>query len=230
MPIYRIPDDLVFPPVSHAEPSGILGIGGDLSAERLLLAYESGIFPWFSDDEPVLWWAPDPRFVLFPAKLKVSKSMKQILKKGMFQISYDQAFEEVIQACAQIYRPGQRGTWITDEMKEAYAHLHQLGLAHSVEVYQEGELVGGLYGVSLGNCFFGESMFSKVSNASKTGFISLVRELEQRKFCLIDCQVHTGHLESLGAEMIPRNDFMEFLHDSAKRKSIQGNWGELFSK
>ncbi len=229
MPIYQIPKELIFPPISRAEPHGLLGIGGDLSPERLLLAYQSGIFPWFSEGDPILWWSPDPRFVLYPSQLKVSKSMKQVLKKDLFEITYDQDFRSVITECQQAYRPGQRGTWITHEMLEAYVHLHALGYAHSVEVWQEGLLVGGLYGVSLGKSFFGESMFTKVSNASKAGFIQLVRELQAREFTLIDCQVHTRHLESLGAQLIPRKEFLREIEASFQNPGLRGNWTELMN-
>ncbi|MCI4670026.1 MAG: leucyl/phenylalanyl-tRNA--protein transferase [Bacteroidia bacterium] len=230
MPIYRIPQELIFPHQGNAEPDGLLGIGGDLSPERLLLAYENGIFPWFSEHDPILWWCPDPRFVLYPYKLKVSKSMKQVFRKGIFTITYDQDFKAVIQECQQMYRPGQSGTWITDDMLNAYVELHRLGFAHSVEVWQEGTIVGGLYGVSLGKSFFGESMFAKTSNASKAGFITLVQDLQQRNFDIIDCQVPTQHLESLGAEAISRELFLESIHLSQKNESLRGNWGDLMDK
>lgn len=230
MPIYRIPKELIFPPQHHAEPDGLLGIGGDLSANRLLLAYEKGIFPWFSEGEPIFWWCPDPRFVLYPQKLKVSKSMKQVLRKGTFEVSYDQDFAGVIRACQQAYRPGQLGTWITEEMLDAYMELHKLGYAHSVEVWQEKQLIGGLYGISLGRCFFGESMFAKASNASKTGFITLVRDLQDRNFDLVDCQVPTSHLASLGAENVSRASFLQRILQSQNTPSLIGNWGELFGR
>lgn len=230
MPIYRIPKELVFPHPNQAEPDGLLGVGGDLTAKRLLLAYEKGIFPWFSEHDPILWWCPDPRFVLFPQKLKVSKSMKQVLRKGIFEVTYDQDFAAVIRECQQTYRPGQSGTWITKEMLEAYIELHKLGFAHSAEVWQEGKLVGGLYGVSLGRSFFGESMFAKVSNASKTGFITLVKDLEERNFDLVDCQVPTQHLQSLGAESIPRAIFLQNIQESQNAPTLRGSWGELMGR
>lgn len=201
---------LFFPPVEEALEDGLLAFGGDLSTDRLLLAYKSGIFPWYSPDEPILWWSPNPRFVLFPEKLKISDSMKSILKKKPFQITYNQAFESVILACANTLRKDQEGTWITDEIKNAYIKLHQMQIVQSVEVWQNATLVGGLYGLKMGNCFFGESMFSHVSNASKAGFITFVKDNPDLK--LIDCQVHTNHLESLGAEMILRNEFLRLIN------------------
>lgn len=206
-------DRLWFPDVEDAMPDGLLAIGGDLSTERLLLAYRSGIFPWYDDAVP-LWWSPDPRFVLFPAELKVSKSMKQLLNKGVFEFKTNTAFREVMINCSEAYRPGQDGTWISDEIIEAYTKLHIAGMAHSAEVWQDGALLGGLYGIRLGNMFFGESMFSKVSNASKYAFIKYVQWLQQDGVQLVDCQVYTEHLESLGAEMIPRNKFISLLNEN----------------
>ena len=198
-----------FPAVSDATKDGLLAIGGDLSAERLIYAYSKGIFPWFENEEPILWWSPDPRCVLFPQELKISKSMKKLIREKAFKITYNQAFNEVIQNCSNINRAGQRGTWITSKMIEAYVKLFQLGYAKSVEVWQNKELVGGLYGVDLGNGIFcGESMFTLVSNASKYGFISLV---QNSNYKLIDCQLHTNHLESLGAQLIPRKEFVKYL-------------------
>lgn len=198
-----------FPKVSNASEEGILAIGGDLSPERLLLAYKSGIFPWFENDEPILWWSPNPRFVLFPEKLKISKSMKQVLRNSNFVVTVNQAFKEVITECSKAKREGQQGTWITQNMIEAYIKLHELGYATSVEVWLNNKLVGGLYGVDVGNgVFCGESMFAKVSNASKVGFITFIQNTNYK---LIDCQVYTSHLESLGAKEIAREDFLEFL-------------------
>lgn len=222
--MYWLTHPLVFPPVEEAEPWGGLAVGGDLSPERLLLAYRSGIFPWYNEDQPIVWYAPDPRFVLFPEKLKVSKSMRPILNQNKFIITFDTAFRQVIRQCQQTRRRGQGGTWITEEMLEAYCHLHQLGYAHSVEVWHNDNLVGGLYGLSLGSIFFGESMFSHVSNASKAGFITLVRHLQQHKFSLIDCQVHTPHLERLGAESVPRSQYMQLLASGLKHPTLQGEW------
>ena len=198
-----------FPDASEASVEGLLAVGGDLSSKRLLHAYQNGIFPWFDKQEPILWWSPDPRFVLFPNNLKVSKSMKQLLKKNVFKVTENTVFNKVIENCAQKKRVGQLGTWITDEMIEAYKKLHQLGYAKSIEVWQNQELVGGLYGIDLGNgVFCGESMFAKVSNASKVGFIIFVQNSDYK---LIDCQLHTKHLESLGAKNISRLDFLKHL-------------------
>jgi leucyl/phenylalanyl-tRNA--protein transferase len=227
MSYYFLDEQLYFPPVSRASSEGIVAIGGDLSEERLLLAYQSGIFPWFSEGEPIIWWSPDPRFVLYPSQIKVSKSMQQLFRKQVFEVTFDKDFEQVILNCKEIKRKGQRGTWITDEMVEAYCRLHRKGFAHSVEVWQEHTLVGGLYGLSLGNCFFGESMFAKVSNASKYGFITLTKRLEQKGFSFIDCQVHTEHLESLGATFISRKNFLHQLQEALKQTTLQGDWGTL---
>ncbi|WP_353779163.1 leucyl/phenylalanyl-tRNA--protein transferase [Winogradskyella sp. 3972H.M.0a.05] len=203
--------NIEFPNVSEATEDGLLAIGGDLSPERLIYAYENGIFPWFDDGQPILWWSPDPRFVLFPEDLKVSKSMKQTLRNKDFEVTVNKAFEDVINACAAIKRDGQYSTWISPSMIDAYIKLHELGYAKSVEVWEQEELVGGLYGIDLGNkVFCGESMFTKVSNASKVGFISFIQNSDYR---LIDCQVHTLHLESLGAKFISRSDFLKFLID-----------------
>lgn len=198
-----------FPPVSQATEDDLLAFGGDLSPERLLAAYQNGIFPWFEDDNTILWWSPDPRFVLFPSKLKVSKSMKQVLRNCDFEVTVNKDFNAVITQCAKAKRPGQDSTWITNGMIEAYNTLHQLGFAKSVEVWQDQKLVAGLYGVDLNNgVFCGESMFTKVSNASKAGFISFI---QNSNYKLIDCQVYTNHLESLGAEDISRDEFLKYL-------------------
>jgi len=202
--------ELLFPPVQSAEPDGLLAIGGDLSMERLLLAYRNGIFPWY-EGQHILWWCPDPRFVLFPEELKESKSMRQLLRRNAFDFKVDTAFREVIANCKTITRRDQGGTWITDEVKEAYSRLHEAGYAHSAETWLNGELVGGLYGIRMGKVFFGESMFSKASNASKYAFISYVRQLQSEGIELIDCQVYTEHLESLGARMIGREEFIRQL-------------------
>lgn len=210
MHLHMLSDDLWFPPVEDALPDGLLAVGGDLSIERLLLAYRSGIFPWYDDDMP-LWWSPDPRFVLFLEKLKVSKSMKQLLKRNAFDFTVNKAFEQVIRNCQQAFRPGQDGTWINEDIITSYTELHRMGYAHSAEVWQDDELVGGLYGIRMGHMFFGESMFSKESNASKYAFIKYIQQLQNEGVQLIDCQVYTEHLESLGAEMIPRSAFMDML-------------------
>jgi len=209
--MYLLNNDLVFPPLDMADEDGLLAIGGDLSTERLLLAYRSGIFPWYNEDEPICWWSPDPRFVLYPEELKVSSSMKTVLQNGKFRFTTNRAFEQVIQNCKSVSRQGQDGTWISPAMQKAYTTLHQLGYAHSAETWQDGELIGGLYGIRLGNLFFGESMFSLKPNASKFAFINYVRQLQKENVQLIDCQLHTNHLESLGARMIPRELFTKIL-------------------
>jgi leucyl/phenylalanyl-tRNA--protein transferase len=209
--LHFLDDSLWFPPVEEALDDGLLAVGGDLSVERLLLAYRSGIFPWFNEDEPPLWWSPDPRFVLFPDELKVSKSMKQAIKSGTFEFRVNTAFEEVVNNCMMAYREGQDGTWITNDIVAAYTQLHKLGYAHSAEAWCNGELVGGLYGIKLGHTFFGESMFAKKSNASKFAFIQWVQQLAQEGIGIIDCQVFTGHLESLGARMISRDSFLKLI-------------------
>jgi leucyl/phenylalanyl-tRNA--protein transferase len=209
--MYLLSKDLVFPPVYLANKDGLLAVGGDLSAERLLLAYKNGIFPWYSKWEPIIWYSPDPRMVLFPKNLKISKSMRQIVRKNQFRVTFNQNFSEVIANCKNSYREGQGGTWITDEMEQAYINLHNLGVAKSVEVWEGNELIGGLYGIDLGHVFCGESMFSKVSNASKFAFIHLVQKLEKEHYKLIDCQVYNAHLYSLGAEEISRSEFLSYL-------------------
>jgi leucyl/phenylalanyl-tRNA--protein transferase len=207
--IFQLSEDTIwFPDTELADEDGLLAVGGDLSPERLILAYKNGIFPWFSDDTPILWYAPHERFVLFPERLKVSKSMRKLLKLGKFEITFDAAFPEVIRACASISREDQLGTWITNDMQNAYIELFELGFAHSVEVWENKQLVGGLYGIEINSVFCGESMFSKVSNASKAALISLC---QNRNYKLIDCQVHSGHLESLGAEFINMNQFRDYL-------------------
>ena len=202
--------DTPFPNVNLAlnEPNGLIAIGGDLSIDRMLLAYENGIFPWYGEGEPILWYSPNPRMVITPDKLHVSKSLKKILHSSQFRVRIDMAFKEVILQCRTVQRPGQSGTWINDEMVKSYCQLHELGYAHSYEVYKNDELVGGLYGVALGRVFFGESMFSLVSNASKVAFAHL---LQKSKYCLIDCQIENQHLESLGAFKMPRDLFIQQL-------------------
>ena len=215
MPVYLLDDNLWFPPVEEAESDGLLAVGGDLSVGRLLLAYHSGIFPWYNEDDPLMWWSPDPRFVLFSNDLKVSKSMKQVIGREVFEFRCDTAFEQVITHCSHQPRKGQDGTWIGNDIIEAYTQLHCLGHAHSAEAWQDGKLVGGLYGLLLGKIFFGESMFSMQPNASKFAFIQWVRQLEGQGIKLIDCQLHTAHLESLGAKMVTRAEFLEMLQDWA---------------
>ena len=211
MPLFALDKQLLFPPVHLAEPDGLLAIGGDLTTDRLLLAYRSGIFPWYEGDH-ILWWCPDPRFVLYPDELKISKSMKVLIKRTAFDFTINKAFTSVINNCKTISRKDQQGTWITDEVKKAYIRMHELGYAHSAEVWQDGILTGGLYGIRLGNIFFGESMFSNASNASKYAFIKYVDQLKKEGVQLIDCQVYTEHLESLGAKMIDRKIFIQELH------------------
>ncbi len=224
MPIFTINEDIIFPPVEFAEDNGILAIGGDLSPERLLHAYSQGIFPWYSDDDPIIWWSPDPRFVLFPSEIKISKSMRQVLSRKIFNITYDRNFEAVIKGCSEP-RNGQEGTWITDEMLAAYTALHRLGFAHSVEAWDEDGLAGGLYGVSLGRCFFGESMFTSKANASKASFITMSKKLHELGFLIIDCQVYTDHLESLGARSISRHEFINIVNQGLQFDTLRGNWG-----
>ena len=209
--MYYLSQDLFFPDVSLTHSSGLIALGGDLSAARLQLAYKSGIFPWFEDGEPITWWSPNPRMVLFLDELVVTKSMRNVLNRDTFKVTFNQNFREVISNCQQIKRDGQNGTWITNDMIEAYCNLHELGIAKSVEVWQDDQIVGGLYGIDLGHIFCGESMFSKVSNASKVAFITLVRHLQQENYKLLDCQVYNEHLESLGCREIRRVDFMKIL-------------------
>ena len=212
--MFYLSQELFFPPVSDTKSHGIVALGGDLSPERLQLAYQSGIFPWFEDGEPVTWWSPDPRMVLFLEEFVVSKSMRNILNRNIFTVTYNQNFREVISNCQNIKRDGQNGTWITNAMIEAYCKLNELGIAKSIEVWQNGELVGGLYGIDLGHVFCGESMFSKVSNASKVAFIALVNQLKKGEYRLLDCQVYNPHLESLGCREIKRNTFMKILQEN----------------
>lgn len=210
MPLQVLDDHLWFPPVSDALNDGLLAIGGDLSVERLLLAYRKGIFPWFDGDIP-MWWSPDPRFILFPYEINVSKSMRVLLKREAFKFTINKAFSKVIRICKEKERKGQKGTWITDKVEAAYIQLHQQGYAHSAEAWMDNTLVGGLYGIRLNSVFFGESMFSDVSNASKYAFIKYVAELVKEGVQLIDCQVYTEHLERLGAKMIDRELFMKYI-------------------
>ena len=223
MPIYLLGKDPVFPPAEMATKEGIIAVGGDLSVKRLINAYSQGIFPWYSEGDPIIWWSPDPRLVLFPEELHVSKSIKKILRKDLFRITYDTDFKEIIKKCQRL-RENQDETWITDDMRDAYIKLHEAGYAHSVEVWKGDELAGGLYGVSLGKCFFGESMFFDVSNASKFGLIKFVQKLQEQEFLVIDCQVKTKHLESLGAREIPRAEFLSILKKGLEYKTISGKW------
>lgn len=209
--MYFLTKELYFPPASETSTEGIIAIGGDLSPERLLFAYKNGIFPWFNEDEPILWWCPDERMVLFFEDLKISKSMRNVLNQNKFKVTFNTAFKEVITNCQKTARKGQEGTWITEEMIEAYCKLNELGVAKSVEVWQNEELVGGLYGIDLEHVFCGESMFSKVSNASKVAFIHLAKQLEKANYKLLDCQVYNDHLASLGCVEIERKDFLMVL-------------------
>lgn len=210
--MHLLTDQLFFPPINSANPDGVLAVGGDLLPERLILAYKSGIFPWFNPGEPIIWWSPNPRMVLFLDELVVSKSMRKTINKNVFEITFNQDFRGVISHCQKIKRYGQRGTWITNDMIEAYCKLNEMGVAKSVEVWKNKELVGGLYGIDLGNIFCGESMFSKVSNASKIAFIALVNQLKMDNYLLLDCQVYNEHLESLGCREIERDAFLKILN------------------
>jgi leucyl/phenylalanyl-tRNA---protein transferase len=224
MPIFRLVEEPIFPPPDYADPSGLLAVGGDLSNERLLEAYRLGIFPWYSDDQPILWWSPDPRLVLDLRDFKISRSLRKTLKKGVFQVTFDHAFEEMIRACAVVPREAQNGTWITDEMREAYVKLHGLGYAHSVESWFGGKLAGGLYGVSLGKCFFGESMFHLKTDASKVALATLVEKLKSWDFHFIDSQMTTEHMLRLGAKELPRRIFLKRLQSALLYPTKRGRW------
>lgn len=222
--LYFLTDEIAFPSPLRSRDDGLLAVGGDLSVERLLLAYSLGIFPWYDDESPILWWSPDPRLVLYPQELVISKSLRKVLKKDIFQVTMDTVFEQIMTACAQIPRRHEQGTWITDEMIQAYTRLHHAGYAHSVEVWRDSELVGGLYGVSLGRCFFGESMFSRQSNASKVALCALVDYLTARQFALIDCQVTTAHLLRMGAKEVPKIQFLTELEHALRAPTFSGKW------
>lgn len=224
MPVYLLSDIISFPPPYLASKEGLLAVGGDLSQKRLLLAYSSGIFPWFSDDEPILWWSPDPRLVLYPEEIRISKTLKKIIKKNVFHVTMDSAFVQVINQCAKIRLQNNQGTWIVKEMIDAYCKLHESGFAHSAEAWYQGELAGGLYGVSLGKCFFGESMFTRVSNASSVALVKLVEYINALSFDMIDCQLTTEHLIRFGAREIPRVSFLNQLKESLKAPTKKGKW------
>ncbi|MGD9044438.1 MAG: leucyl/phenylalanyl-tRNA--protein transferase [Desulfobacterales bacterium] len=224
MAVYLLSNDLIFPSPQLASEEGLLAVGGDLSQERLELAYRMGIFPWYSENEPIMWWSPDPRLVLYPAELKVSKSLAKTIKKQLFEVTVDQAFESVIKACAHSRTRRKEGTWIVNDMVAAYCRLYESGLAHSVEAWQDGQLAGGLYGVSFGKCFFGESMFTRISNASKVAFVTLVEHLKALDFNLIDCQITTAHLLSFGAREISRARFQAELKQSLESPTLKGKW------
>lgn len=224
MPIYRLPREPVFPEPREADADGLLAIGGDLSPERLLQAYAQGIFPWFNEDSPILWWSPDPRMVLTPEWLHVPRSLSRTARRGTYAVRADTAFREVIRRCADTPRPGQDGTWITDEMVFAYERLHRLGFAHSFEAWEGGALAGGLYGVSLGGAFFGESMFADRPDASKIAFVGAIEWLAERGVDLVDCQVHTEHLARFGAREIPRAEFLDRLDRALEKPTLRGKW------
>lgn len=224
MPIFRLSDDLVFPPPFLAEPGGLLAVGGDLSVERLLLAYSMGIFPWYSEGDPVLWWSPDPRLLFFADTFHVTRRLARTLRQGRFAITLDSAFDEVVTACAAAWRPGQAGTWITDDMKTAYGALHRAGYAHSIECWRDGVLVGGMYGVSLGRCYFGESMFSRERDASKVALARMMDLLRAWGFAFLDAQMPTPHLLSLGGMTIPRREFLARLRDALRAPAKMGKW------
>ncbi|MFZ0483157.1 MAG: leucyl/phenylalanyl-tRNA--protein transferase [Desulfobacterales bacterium] len=224
MPVFLLSDTIEFPTPHLASEDGLLAVGGDLSQERLLLAYRMGIFPWFSNNEPILWWSPDPRLVLYPHEIKISKTLRKIIKKDVFNVTMDLAFNEVIKQCAQVRVQKNEGTWIVRDMIDAYCNLHEAGFAHSVEVWHQGDLAGGLYGVSLGKCFFGESMFTRISNASNVGLAKLVDHLKELSFDMIDCQVPTEHLTRFGARQIPRIRFLNQLEKSLKTPTQKGKW------
>ena len=224
MPVYQLSEDLAFPSPHLASKEGLLAIGGDLTSARLLLAYSIGIFPWYSDGEPILWWSPDPRLVLYPDELRISRSLKKVIKKGVFTLSSDRAFERVIKECARVPRDNQKGTWIVSDMVEAYCNLHDSGFAHSVEAWAGDRLAGGLYGVSMGRCFFGESMFTRVSNASKVALVALVQHLQSLNFALIDCQITTGHLRRFGAREISRARYLRELEEGLNAPTLRGKW------
>lgn len=217
-------DALAFPPPSWATPEGLLAVGGDLRAERLLVAYSMGIFPWPHKGLPLLWFSPDPRMVLVPSRLHVSRSMQKQMRKGVLRVTLDTAFAQVIEGCATISRAHEKGTWISDDIIGAYCELHELGYAHSAETWIDDTLVGGLYGVSLGNAFFGESMFARATDASKVAFVTLVRQLQRWSFDFVDCQIYTQHLEGLGAEEWPREAFLTKLRTAVAKPSHRGTW------
>ena len=224
MAVYLLDDSLTFPDPMTAEDTGLLAVGGDLSVERLLLAYRSGIFPWYSEGDPIMWFSPDPRLVIFLDNLYVSGTLKKVIKSNIFEVRFDTVFEEVIKRCAATDRRGQQGTWITEDMVRAYIRLHDEGYAHSAETFHEGKLVGGLYGVSMGGVFFGESMFYEMSNASKIALYYLVGKLIDWKFDFIDSQVPNDHMRSLGGVEVKRAEFLRMLQDSLRIKTISGNW------
>lgn len=224
MPVYLLTDELVFPPPEGATREGVVAVGGDFRAERLLLGYSQGIFPWPSQGMPLLWFSPDPRFVLHPMEAHIPRSLRKRMRRGDYVVKTDSAFEAVIEACAAMPRDGQRGTWITDDLRAGYVELHRLGYAHSIECWMDGQLVGGLYGVSLGRAFFGESMFAVAPDASKIAFATLLGNLVEWGFTLVDAQVYTEHLERFGAIEVPRPEFLRRLHDALSHPTTKGPW------
>jgi leucyl/phenylalanyl-tRNA--protein transferase len=223
MPVFRLDERLVFPP-AHLAEDGLLAVGGDLSPERLLLAYSQGIFPWYSRSTPILWHSPDPRMVIAPADLTINRSLRKQIRRRPYELRVDTAFEAVVRGCAETPRPDQNGTWLVPDMIQAYVRLHELGFAHSFEAWQGGALVGGLYGVSLGAAFFGESMFARAPDASKIAFVASVRQLDAWSVRLIDCQVHTQHLERFGGHEIPRDAYLDLLHEALDEPTLRGRW------
>jgi leucyl/phenylalanyl-tRNA--protein transferase len=230
MAVYRLIEEPLFPPPEDADPSGLLAVGGDLSSARLLQAYGQGIFPWYSRGQPILWWSPDPRAIIELADLRVSRRLRQKLRQGKFTVTFDTAFDLVIAACATTLRKGQHGTWITAEMTQAYRRLHQEGFAHSCESWIDGELVGGLYGVSLGRCFFGESMFFRATDASKLALVALVDQLNRWQFDMIDAQIQNPHLASLGSKEIPRSVFLTRLRKALAYPTLRGPWHRIVDR
>lgn len=224
MTVFRLTDELAFPPADFADDEGLLAVGGDLSTERLLVAYRNGIFPWYSGGQPILWWSPNPRMILWPEELHVSRSLKRVVKRGVFRVTADTAFEEVVYGCATTPRRGERGTWITPAMHHAYCALHHEGYAHSMECWEGDALAGGLYGVALGGCFFGESMFTRQTNASKVAMVHLAAALVEWDFDFVDCQLSNPHLDFLGAQEIPRRQFLELLRDGLRKPGRHGKW------
>ena len=227
MSVHLLSEKIMFPSPESAEEDGLLAVGGDLSEKRLLLAYSMGIFPWYSEGFPILWWSPDPRLVLIPGELRVSRSLSQTIRKGLFSVTMDNAFQEVINRCSKVRRNKEEGTWITPKMIEAYIRLHDSGYAHSVESWYGGELAGGLYGVSLGGAFFGESMFAERADASKVAFVQLVRNLSRWGYRFIDCQITTSHLINFGAREMPRREFLSLLKDALNTPTQGGKWNRF---
>jgi leucyl/phenylalanyl-tRNA---protein transferase len=227
MPVFQLSDEILFPDPAYAEEDGLLAIGGDLSSERLLAAYSHGIFPWYSDPEPILWWSPDPRLVLFPERHIVSKSLLRKIRNHVFEVRFDTCFEEIVSCCSSVERKHEDGTWITPEMKAAYCDLHEKGLAHSVETFYHGRLAGGLYGVSLGRAFFGESMFHSIPDASKVALFYLVEKAKESGWFFIDSQVETNHMIRLGAELISRDEYLRLLSKATGYRPVIGKWGEM---